>query len=187
MLRPFWIIIALGVLALGMATARAEEARPREACELLVPARQHPEQAGKTRGATPAFDLAKAKLREWIGAQLADLPHEGADVDALAVQLNGELSEATAACNQELPPRLQRSPYDDTASVGLIRALGLRRIGDDFIVADTSLGIECGEDDSAYLFAWQQSEWKLVWRSEQAVDLGRYEPRGIKDLDVRSL
>jgi hypothetical protein len=166
------------ILGFSPGAALAADARLDEVCDLLLPVRAHPQPNSESRGATPAFDLAKRKLSVWIEARLADLPRQGGDVDGLARALNDELTQAMAGCDRGIPPG------SDIGAPGPVR---LRIAGGDLIAAFTTLGITCGVDESAYLFAWLGSRWTLVWRSEQTVAKDGYKPQSIADLKVDPL
>ena len=59
---------------------------------------------------------------------------------------------------------LQQCP--DQNLVGFLGELSLRREGG-FLILRTAMGIECGFDESAYLYSWSAEGWRRVWQTER--------------------
>lgn len=130
--------------------------------QVRAEAPQHEE----TRGVSPALTAVKHQLRDWVEAQLGELPsdingEDGAEF-ALAVRLNAELERA----------RLLRKADvmfpDDWSGVGLLAPLRLEyRWRQTYLVLQTAVEVKCGFDESAYLYAREDGHWKRLWESEQ--------------------
>jgi hypothetical protein len=53
------------------------------------------------------------------------------------------------------------------------------------VVVETGVGIECGYDESAYLYAWSKEGWRRVWQNEQDVYTEKeYRPQTIYSVAV---
>lgn len=130
----------------------------------------------ETRGASPQLTIAKHKLRDWVESRLAALKSRD-DEAAFAGALNSELRNAGLICGQE-PGR----PCPDWTSLGFLEKLTLHRSGG-FLIIQTSLGIECGFDESAYIFSWSENRWRRVWQNEQNdYQEGKYKPQILTDV-----
>src|SRR6185312_15157314 len=143
----------LGLLAVALAcTALAKDPRL-DALRLTVTSlRGKPPDSSAPRGATPQLTVVKHGLRDWMESRLATLP-EREDVGELERRLNSELREAGLLFCGEA----NGVPCPDFASSGLLLGflddLKLRRSGV-FLIAQTGVGIECGFDESAYVYGW---------------------------------
>jgi hypothetical protein len=50
-----------------------------------------------------------------------------------------------------------------------------------FLILQSGIGIECGYDDSAYLYSWSDEGWRRVWQNEQNVYTEEaYKPQSIE-------
>ena len=114
------------------------------------------------RGATPQLTVAKHLLRDWVESRLPALPQSG-DEGALERKLNAELRDAKLFCGEGTA---DGQPCPDGTSVGYLNDLKFRRSGN-FLILQTSAGIECGADESAYLYSWSGEGWRRVWQTEQ--------------------
>ncbi len=119
--------------------------------------------SGGPRGATPQLTVAKHQLRDWIETQLRSLPR-GGDEGGIERKLNSELRDAGLACRDDSTPGQELCP--DWTNLGFVGNVRLRRDGV-FLVVQTALGIECGYDESAYLYSWSDEGWRRVWLTEQ--------------------
>jgi hypothetical protein len=54
----------------------------------------------------------------------------------------------------------------DRTMLGYLDEIELRREGE-FLVVQTSVGIDCGMDESAYIYRRRDDRWKRIWESEQ--------------------
>jgi hypothetical protein len=120
-------------------------------------------ESGGSRGATPQLTVAKHQLRNWVESRLTALTQRG-DEGELERKLNSELREAKLSCGYRHP--LEQQPCPDWTFSGFLGDLKIRR-HEGFLVVQTALGIECGFDESAYLYSWSGEGWKRVWQTEQ--------------------
>jgi hypothetical protein len=114
------------------------------------------------RGATPQLTVTKHLLRDWVESRLHALPQSG-DEGALERKLNAELREAKLFCGEGTP---DQQPCPESTSIGYLHDLKFRR-SSSFLILKTSVGIECGTDESAYLYSWSDEGWRRVWQTEQ--------------------
>jgi hypothetical protein len=114
------------------------------------------------RGATPQLTVAKHLLRDWVESRLRALSQSG-DEGAFERKLNAELGEAKLFCDEGTADR-QACP--DWTFLGYLNDLKFRRSGS-FLILQTSVGIDCGADESAYLYSWNGEGWRRVWQTEQ--------------------
>ena len=148
-------LIALLLLSSGY-IVQAGDARLEAIHALLMPMRGREPWDTKARGATPALSTVKHVLREWIESRLPALKWGGLrwspDPVVLQEQLNDELSQAGLFCDSR--SKIPCPPQNQLGSVGRI-ILDMKR--ESFLVVRTSLGIQCGYDESAYMYyrAWQ--------------------------------
>jgi hypothetical protein len=127
----------------------------------ITPMRGKPPGFGGPRGATPALTTAKHQLRDWIESRLAMLSERG-DEGELARQLNSDLRAADLDCVYEPGPRA----CPDGFLLGYAAPVTLERQRA-FLVVRTGVGIECGYDESAYVYSWTGEGWRRVWQTEQ--------------------
>ncbi len=157
---PLILMLALPVTAQTdhpLAGLRAELERVR------TESPQHPE----TRGASPRLTTIKHQLRDWIESQLVRLPSDpngddGAET-ALAGRLNAELQR------QHLLREAEESADDDGWSrIGFLGEVRLDyRQRQTFLVLQTAVEVNCGYDESAYLYRWQSGRWNRIWGTEE--------------------
>jgi hypothetical protein len=70
-------------------------------------------------------------------------------------------------------------PCPDWTLLGVLNPIELRRT-QGFLVLKTGVGIECGFDESAYLYSWSDEGWRRVWQTEQNVyEEKAYQPQTI--------
>ena len=158
--RAIWLCAGM---ALG-ATQGCAGADPAliEIMQLLKPVRSTPlSLQSKARGATPAFAEVKHRLRDWIESQLHEF-HNQDEVRALAQELNARLLETKLACNWlSSPPEKGCPEREEPGYLGEIKL----QLGDSLVVT-TSVGIECGGDESAYAYSFVDGHWTRFWESE---------------------
>ncbi len=126
----------------------------RAALEALRPQLQ---QHRDTRGATPALTVVKHRLRDWAESRLASFGQTG-DEDALNRQLQVALLNAGLLCPNGCM----------STSLGYVDQVRVHHQGE-FLTVQTSVGIACGYDDSAYVYAWNAGAWRRIFASEQNV------------------
>jgi hypothetical protein len=129
----------------------------------LTSLREHPDEHLESRGATPQLTVAKHQLREWIEASLTGFGESG-DEAALARELNSALSGERFLCDYSVPGADERCP--DERLLGSLKDIRIRRELQ-FLVVETSVGIRCGYDASAYIYEWTGERWQRRWESEQ--------------------
>ena len=92
------------------------------------------------------------------------LPQSG-DEEEFGRKLNSELREAKLFCGRDA---LDQQMCPDWILLGYLRDLKFRR-SSGFLVLQTAVGIECGFDQSAYIYSWSEEGWRRVWQTEQNV------------------
>jgi len=119
----------------------------------------HPE----TRGARPDLTLAKHQLRDWFEQRLARVS-----------QMLGAAWDENAT-NRELQDALAGLSCPDgcvTSALGFVDPVRLHRESE-FLIVQTSVGIRCGYDDSAYVYRWNSRGngrvWRRIFETEQNV------------------
>ncbi len=138
--------------------------------------RDHLEEHRATFGATPELTAAKHQLRDWVETRLAGLG-ERVDVEAFARTLHTTLGEAGLLCND-----LQNQC--DWNFLGYVDDVRVSRAGG-FLVIVTAMGINCGYDESAYVYAWESSRWRRVWEHERnTYTPPDYRPQTIHDVQI---
>jgi hypothetical protein len=130
------------------------------------------DQHRSTYGATPALTGAKHQLRDWIESRFAALA-PGFDTRTFAASLHDELRRAGLLCDD-----------CDSNVLGYVDDVRVTRTGD-FLVVITAMGVSCGYDESAYVYAWNGGRWQRVWEHEQNTDTPpQYLPQNIHDLQI---
>ena len=134
----------------------------------------------ESRDATPQLTVAKHQLRDWIESKLAGLGERG-DEAALVRELNAALSKEKLLCFFSTAG----SPLcPDESWVGFLNEIRGRREGNNLII-ETAVGIQCGFDESAYIYEWTDGHWQRRWESEQndyAKD--RYKPQYLSAVHI---
>ena len=174
------VLIYLALVSIVKADDRLSSLR-----ELLAPMRAVNHDDPDARGATPALTTAKHLTRDWIEQQLGAFT-DIIDTQQVAVGFNQDLRKADLLCEaaQSSDDRCsEREPYwwDGT---GYLRPLRIEKPYHDFLVVRTGMGILCGSDDSAYVYAWRGNHWHRVWQNEQPIEAGKYRPRYITGVRV---
>ena len=105
--------------------------------------------------------LVKHALRDWIESQLSGLMPKD-DPGVLARKLNAELRESRYFCDYSSDET--RCP--DDSQLGFLWEIKLEAPLANFLVIRTSVGIQCGFDDSAYAYEWKGTTWSRFWESE---------------------
>jgi hypothetical protein len=149
-MRAVMVLLACQALALGQAPP------PESLRATLLEARRHAGEHPDSRDATPELTRIKHGLRDWIESRLTPLTRPDEDI-VLAFQLNAELLKAGLACGDQCP---------EQNLIGLLGDIKIRRSGG-FLIVQTGVGIQCGNDESAYIYEWKADRWQRFWESEQ--------------------
>ena len=122
-------------------------------------------QHAETRGASPELTTVKHQLRDWIESRLAKLTGDSDEMEKTEVvaELNAALKQAHLLCATE--PECSTNDRTRLGFLGDIK-IDLRQ-RDSFLVLQTAVGVECGYDESAYVYRWREGKWKWIWQSEQ--------------------
>ena len=162
----------LALIALTFA-AYAEDAHLGAIRTALDTLRQAPRKSAGPRDSGPELTLAKHNLRDWIGSRLTAMTSQ-VDERELEYTLNSDLRQAKLLCSD-------RTSDQQTCYLNAIR---FRRSGA-FLIAQTGVEIECGFDESAYLYSWSEEGWRRVWQTEQNTYTERgYQPQTIQAVHV---
>lgn len=166
--RLVWLLFLLCETVLA-ADPRLEALR-----STLLPMRAiQPDEAKGPRGATPQLTVAKHQLLDWLDSRLA---HLGEDVDVGEVQrnLNLELRDAGLSCTDDGPVKTKCPEWTLSGFAGQVNV----RRSAAFVVITSGVGIECGYDESAYVYSWTGEKWVRVWRNEQNIyTKDKYKPQ----------
>lgn len=140
--------------------------------------RDHLDEHRATFGATPELTAAKHQLRDWVESRLAGLT-ERADMRAFTQTLHTALGGAGLLCND-------LNEECDWNFLGYVDDVRVSRAGG-FLIVVTAMGIWCGYDESAYVYAWEGQQWRRVWEHEQNIYTNPdYLPQMIHDVQLSS-
>jgi hypothetical protein len=140
--------------------------------------RDHLDEHRATFGATSELTAAKHELRDWVESRLAGLK-ESVDIGAVAETLHAALGGAGLLCND-------LNDQCDWNFLGYVDDVRVSRAGE-FLVVVTAMGIWCGFDESAYLYAWDGEQWRRVWEHERNTYIQQdYLPQTIHDVQISS-
>ena len=140
--------------------------------------RDHLDEHRATFGATSALTAAKHQLRGWVESRLAGL-QETVDIRPFAETLHAALGGAGLLCND-------LNVECDWNFLGYVDDVRISREGE-FLVVVTAIGIWCGFDESAYVYAWQDHQWRRVWEHEENTYTQQdYLPQTIQDVQISS-
>jgi len=146
--------------------------------DLLTSMRGKPPAEDKVRGASPKLTAAKHQLRDWIESRMSDFAIDG-DPSELASRLSNELRQAGLLCGWDA----KETQCPEWWQLGFLSKIEFRRSGG-FLILITHTGIECGFDDSAYLYGWSPDDhWRRVWQTEQ----NTYTEKGYKPQSLQSV
>jgi len=145
--------------------APADDPQLTEIHAVLLRVRAEASQHTETRGASPELTTVKHQLRDWIELHFEQLTPDSDELQKLELvtQLNNALKQAHLLCATE--PQCSSNDQTQLGFLGDIR-IELRQ-SDSFLVLQTAIGVECGFDESAYLYTWRNKKWKWIWQSEQ--------------------
>jgi hypothetical protein len=168
----------LAIVATGW-PACAEDALLKDLRSTLLEIRQGPTKSAAPRGGSFRLTVAKHNLRDWVESRLKAFAVRGDEAE-FARLLNAELRSAALICGDADGD----VACPDWTSSGFLNAVKLSRTHG-FIVLQTGVGIECGFDESAYLYSWSDEGWRRTWQTEQNVyEQGKYQPQTIHDVRV---
>jgi hypothetical protein len=129
-----------------------------------------------SRGATPQFTIVKHQLRDWVESRLTSLSR-GDDEGEFERRLNSEIGAAKLTCGESTAGL---EPCPDWTLVGFLKRLKIHRDGV-FLILRTGVGIECGFDESAYIYSWSDEGWRRVWQNEQDTYVeNAYKPQALQ-------
>lgn len=132
------------------------------------------------RGATPALTSMKTLLREWIESRLAEQGF-AADGSMLAHFWNKEIENA-----QLRTMIIRRPPNPFETTVGRVGMISVERQEQIFLIVTTRLAIQCGEDESVYVYRWTLGRWQLALSAEtnDYSSEARYRPQTITSVSI---
>jgi hypothetical protein len=177
-LRVAFVLIAF--MLAGASTRAAEPDAPLSALSAnLLELAHRPANRVAPRGATPLFTIAKHQLRDWLDERMRD--QVGPELPAdLADTLNTSLSNVGHACSDPDVATCQANDFS-SCCLGMLGKLRLWRFGRVTIVS-TSLGVECGFDDSIYAYGWRDASWRRLLAYEKAPTDRQYSPQEIENV-----
>ncbi len=147
--RTAWVLL----LAWPSVLAQTDSLAPLRAT--LQTLYRHRQENPATRGATADLTVAKHQLRDWFEQRLAKFDPAGNEV-----AINREFQEALAG--------LRCPDGCVTTALGFADPVRVHRQGE-FLTVQTSLGIACGYDDSAYVYEWRANAWRRIFETEQNI------------------
>lgn len=147
--------LILLLLAVSGATAQVQDPHLKELQAGLPALRQHRGEHRETRGATADLTKIKHLIRDWVETRLAGV-NTSFDED----RFNREIQEAMLSVHVVCPDGCA------TSALGYAAPARVRRDGD-LVTLQTSVGIDCGYDDSAYLYEWDSGTWHKILETEQ--------------------
>lgn len=163
--RAFWVLF---LLSLASQAQTDPFAGLRTTLEGL---HKHRNEHAETRGATAGLTQAKHQLRDWVERRLVTFtPAE----DEYALTRGLQDSLAGLRCPDGCV----------TSGLGFVDPVRFHRDGE-FLTVQTSVGIACGYDDSAYVYQWSKNGWQRVFETEQNVyTKAAYRPQTIYSVQV---
>jgi len=166
----------LALLALLVLQTPPVAAPPASLPATLRNLRAHLEEHRATFGATAELTVAKHQVRDWVESRLAGT-NDAVDVRAFAGTLHTALSGAGLFCND-------LNDECDWNFLGYVDDVRVSRTGG-FLAVVTAIGIYCGFDESAYVYAWDGQQWRRVWEHERTTYTpAEYLPQSIHDVQV---
>ncbi len=127
-----------------------------------------------TNGAASELTDAKHQLRDWIESQLA---RTGENIDGIALQaaLHAAVRDADLLCSE-----------CDFNFLGYLDDIRITRSAG-FLIVVAPIGINCGYDESAYIYAWDGQAWRRVLEHEQTTyTVQAYLPQLVDGVQVSS-
>ncbi|HUO93107.1 MAG TPA: hypothetical protein VMU22_09305, partial [Rhizomicrobium sp.] len=161
--------------------AKADDALLKDLSAKLVAMRgTHP--ATNEYGAGPELIPIKHQIRLWIESELPKLGEHG-DVDRLAKDLNQKLSSAGLMCGD--PSAQKCTSGDNFEPRGFVDDVHLSYLNSRYLLVRTNVGVLCGYDESAYVYAWRENRWALFFETEQNdYRKGHYTPQNLFSVSI---
>jgi hypothetical protein len=125
----------------------------------------------------PGFFAARDAVRDWLDLRLATMAEKDGDFE-FTTKLNTELKTAKLLC-----PQCDSSMGSFSDASGYLGEVRLSRKGP-LLQAMTQVGVQCGFDETAYLYRWSGTKWQRVWESTEQPRDGKYEPQVIDTVSV---
>ncbi|PYR74183.1 MAG: hypothetical protein DMF87_23565 [Acidobacteria bacterium] len=151
--------LAALIVALSIAPpCTAQSAAPVTLRPVLQQLRSEFDTHRETLGATDALTTVKHGLRDWVESRLMTAP-QNVDTRAFAAALHVALRDGQFLC-------VDFAGDCSTNELGYVDDVRVNHVGE-FISVVTAVGINCGYDESAYAYAWQNGRWQRFWDSEQ--------------------
>jgi hypothetical protein len=125
----------------------------------------------------PGFFAARDAVRDWLDLRLATMAEKDGDFE-FTTKLNVELKDAKLLC-----PQCDSSMGSFSDASGYLGEVRLSRKGP-LLQAMTQVGVQCGFDETAYLYRWSGAKWQRVWESTEQPRGGKYEPQVIDTVSV---
>lgn len=153
------------------------------------------------RDAGPELTPVKTALRRWVEAQLPPPSKPGRikgtivtpdqqSLRELASRLTAELDEAGLTCGDFEASTYRCSKPDDFFAsergfVGAVRLGTLYSGPRQLLLLVTGVGVQCGEDQSAYVYEPSGNGWKLIFANERNdYRKGQYDPQNFFEIAV---
>jgi hypothetical protein len=158
-------------------TAHAQDSQLAALRKTLEPLRVRPAVLAGPRGAGEWLTTAKHQLRDWVESQLSNLAPRNDEV-VFAHDLNQRLVGA-----QLLEPSgSDQDPF--YAGLGYVENLDFSR-KDSFLIVKTGIAIQCGYDESAYVYEWKDNGWIRKWDFEENTYTNeKYHPQTIAAVKI---
>jgi hypothetical protein len=113
----------------------------------------------------PELTPIKHALREWVEGQLPLFGQHG-DAQRFEKALHQKLSTAGLVCDDPSSEKCSDGS-DEFDPRGFVDDVHISHLDSRYLLVETDVGVLCGYDESAYIFAWRDSRWRLLWETEQ--------------------
>ncbi|HTW35844.1 MAG TPA: hypothetical protein VMD53_14595 [Rhizomicrobium sp.] len=154
------------------------------------------------RDAGPELNAVKTSLRLWAESRferfrpfvpISDGASRSATgLDTLEAQLNADLKNADLTCDGVKAPLARcgdpgapgYGPRE--SSRGYVGGVTLQFLEDNrYLLLETTVGVVCGYDESAYLYKWRNARWQLILAAEtNDYRKGRYGPQELISVEA---
>ena len=122
-----------------------------------------------------SFFETRTALRDWMETRMQDLGQDGEF--QFAGKLNQELKDAKLVC-----PQCDAAISGFADATGYVGEIRLIRKGA-LLQATTQVGVQCGFDETAYLYKWDNGKWRrIIDSAKTAGPDGKYEPQRIDQI-----
>ncbi|MBI3514556.1 MAG: hypothetical protein HY060_10905 [Proteobacteria bacterium] len=170
--RTRWLPLGFSLVALLVVVppAGAQDSALTDLRAALLALRPDPYGARGSHGETPAFAAIKQQLRGWVEDRLGAFVRDGDEL-IMARELSAELFNGDLLCEASdgtLHDRCDRGASVDYSPRGFLGEIRLQRLQNGkILVVRTAVGVICGYDESAYVYAWRNDRWQLLLAAEQ--------------------